>query len=427
MRLVGTAGILPAMSSGAPARGKAVTLGLASLGFVSLGLPEGMLGVAWPSIRASFGLPLDALGLLLAPFATGYFVSSAVSGRVLTRLGIGQALAVSCGLTGLSLLGYAVSPAWFSMIALAGVLGLGAGTIDAGVNTYAAVAHGARVLNWMHAAFGLGAAIGPLLMTAIIGSGLAWNFGYAAVGLAQVGLAAAYGRRRRLSARPRHHAPAESRAEAVRAESAHGSVRALVRQPLALLSMGLFFVYVGLEAGSGQWSFSLFTLARGTPVAIAGVLVSAYWASLTAGRVLFGVLVSHFSSEQLLRICMLITVVAAGLIWLNIPLVSWLALAVLGLAYAPVFPVLIADTPARFGAGQTANAVGLQVAAAVAGGATLPGLMGVLAARISLEVVGPCLVVGGLVELCLYELLVRRASAQRRSERCQSSEAVTVP
>src|SRR5438067_10362345 len=125
MRLAGTAGILPVMSRAAPGMGGAITLGLASLGFVSLGLPEGMLGVAWPSIRTSFGLPLDALGLLLAPFATGYFISSATSGRVVGRFGIGSALAASCGLTGASLLGYAWSPAWLSMLALSGLLGIG--------------------------------------------------------------------------------------------------------------------------------------------------------------------------------------------------------------------------------------------------------------------------------------------------------------
>jgi fucose permease len=413
------------MSSNAPARGKAVTLGLASLGFVSLGLPEGMLGVAWPSIRASFGLPLDALGLLLGPFATGYFVSSAASGRVLTRLGVGQALAISCAVTGLSLLGYALSPAWLSMVALAGVLGLGAGTIDSGVNTYAAVAHGARVLNWMHAAFGLGAAVGPLIMTAIVGSGLAWNFGYAAVALAQLGLAAGYWLTRDRYARPHRIV---SHTEAVHGSTPpHASPRALLRQPVALLSMALFFIYVGLEAASGQWSFSLFTLSRGTPVGIAGVLVSAYWASLTLGRVLFGVVVGHVSGERLLRVCMLVTVLAAALIWFNVPLVSWLALAVLGLVYAPVFPILIADTPARFGPAQTANAVGLQVAAAVAGGAAVPGLIGVLAARTSLEIVGPCLLVVGLVQLGVYEMLVRRASAQPQSARSRSTEAASVP
>src|SRR5919199_1916354 len=425
MRLAGTAGILPVMSRAAPAEGRAVTLGLASLGFVSLGLPEGMLGVAWPSIRASFGLPLDALGLLLGPFATGYFVSSAVSGRVLTRLGIGQALAISCGVTGLSLLGYALSPTWLSMVALAGVLGLGAGTIDAGVNTYAAVAHGARVLNWMHAAFGLGAAVGPLIMTAIIGSGLAWNLGYTAVALAQLGLAAGYWLTRDRYARPHRLVSPSEPAHAW--TPPHTSPRALLRRPVALLSMALFFVYVGLEAASGQWSFSLFTLSRGTPVAIAGVLVSAYWAGLTVGRVLFGVLLGHVSSERVLRGCMLVTVLAAAVIWSNVPLASWLAVALLGLVYAPVFPVLIADTPARFGPAQTANAVGLQVAAAVAGGAALPGLIGVLAARTSLEVVGPCLLVGGLVQLGVYELLVRRAYARPQSARSRSTEAATVP
>src|SRR5438094_5033577 len=129
MQLRGTAGILAV-------RGAGRQLALASIGFISLGLPDGMLGVAWPSIRATFGLPLDALGLLLATFATGYFVSSAVSGRVLNRFGIGEVLAASCAITGTSLLGYSIAPSWPAMVALGGVLGLGAGTIDGGLNTY---------------------------------------------------------------------------------------------------------------------------------------------------------------------------------------------------------------------------------------------------------------------------------------------------
>src|SRR5205823_9825682 len=119
MRLAGTAGILPVMSRAAPGMGGAITLGLASLGFVSLGLPEGLLGVAWPSIRATFGLPLDALGALLTTFAAGYFVASAVNGRVLARAGVGTVLSASCFLTGLCLLGYAAAPSWPTMIALA--------------------------------------------------------------------------------------------------------------------------------------------------------------------------------------------------------------------------------------------------------------------------------------------------------------------
>jgi fucose permease len=187
----------------------------------------------------------------------------------------------------------------------------------------------------------------------------------------------------------------------------------LLREPLAWITMALFFVYVGLEAAAGQWSFSLFTLARDTPTTIAGVLVSAYWGSLTVGRLFFGVIATRFSSDALLRVCMAIAVVAAGLIWLNLPILSWLALAILGLVLAPIFPVLIADTPARLGVTQTANAVGFQVAAAVLGGAVLPAGVGILAARLSLEVVGPCLLGLGVAQLVLHEVLIRNACERR--------------
>jgi len=194
------------------------------------------------------------------------------------------------------------------------------------------------------------------------------------------------------------------------------SLSSLLRQPVLWLSLGLFFVYVGMEAGAGQWSFSLFTLSRDMPAALAGALVSAYWASLTLGRVLFGALVPRISTDQLLRACMLVCILAAALIWVNIPVVSWLALAVLGLAFAPIFPVLIAETPARLGQAQAANVIGWQVAAAVVGGALLPALLGVVSARVSLEVVGPALVLTGLVQLGLHEGLLRRAPlAEKRS------------
>src|SRR5690242_14306898 len=125
------------MLTGSRPRSQIGALALASLGFISLGLPEGLLGVAWPSIRASFDLGLDALGLLLATFATGYFISSALSGRTLGRFGIGTVLSACCALTGTSLLGYAAAPSWPAMVVLGAVLGAGAGTIDAALNTYA--------------------------------------------------------------------------------------------------------------------------------------------------------------------------------------------------------------------------------------------------------------------------------------------------
>jgi fucose permease len=393
-----------------PTTRQTLALGLASLGFVSLGLPEGMLGVAWPSIRAEFDLPLDALGVLIAAFAAGYFASSAISGRVIGRFGIGWVLSASCCLTGVCLVGYAVSPSWSGMVGLAALVGVGAGAIDGGLNTYAAIAHGPRALNWMHAAFGLGAAVGPLIMTLILSSGLAWNAGYTLVGGAQLALAACY-----WLTRKRFAGGSTSRDMHVEPPPAARSTARFVRQPLLWLLLGLFFIYAGMEASAGQWSFSLFTLSRDMPAVLAGALVSAYWASLTLGRVLFGALVPRIATSHLLRACMLVCVLAAALIWLNVPVVSWLALALLGLAFAPIFPVLIAETPARLGQARAANAIGWEVAAAVVGGAALPAVLGVLSAHVSLEVVGPALVLAGLVQLGLYEGLVRRTPSAEKA------------
>jgi fucose permease len=400
-------------------RGDVLTLSLASIGFVSLGLPEGLLGVAWPSIRATFGLSLDALGMLLATFAAGYFVASAVNGRILAWAGVGAVLSASCAITGLCLVGYALAPSWGLMVALGAALGAGGGTIDAALNVYGAIRHGARVLNWMHAAFGLGAAVGPLIMTAILTRGAEWNLGYLGVGIAQLSLALGYGLlRRRFSItgpRPDTGAPHVDRA----------SMRVLLRGPMTWLSMGLFGVYAGMEIATGQWTFSLFTEGRGIPATTAGVWVSAYWASLTVGRILFGLLVSHVNVDGLLRACMLIAILASGLVWLNaLPL---LALATIGLVLAPIFPSLIATSATRFAAEHTADVIGLQVAGAVLGGAALPGIVGVLAARLGLEVVGPCLVGLAVALFVLHESLIRLAYAPRRNARSQTAAMANSP
>jgi fucose permease len=379
---------------------------LASAGFVSLGLPEGLLGVAWPSIRESFGLNLDALGMLLATFAAGYFVASALNGRVLARVGVGVVLAVSCTLMGLSLIGYSLAPSWPTMVALGAAAGAGGGTIDAALNVFA-TAHGARYLNWLHAAFGFGAAIGPLVMTAILSSGRDWSVGYLSVGIAQLFLAVGYWLLRHRFGGP----TAPATAQAV-------NPTALIRQPLAWLSVAMFFVYVGIEIGAGQWTYSLFTLERGVPAAVAGVWLSVYWASLTIGRLVFGVIVSHVSIHGLLRACMLMVLVGAVLIWVNVPF----GLAVLGAMLAPIFPSAIATTPERVEARYTADLVGIQIAAAVLGGAVLPGMLGVLATRASLEVIGPCLVLFSVALLLLHEAVVRLSPvyAPRKSARSQS-------
>ena len=393
-------------------RSRLLLIGIAYLGFVSLGLPDGLLGVGWPSIRGTFGLPLDALGGLLLTFTAGYLVSSFSSGRILARIGVGALLALSCLATAASLLGYALAPAWWVMVAFGALSGFGGGAIDAGLNTYVATHHGARTLNWLHASFGVGAMLGPLLMTGLLGAGFGWQWGYAIVGSAQLLLALCFGQTRGWWT-----TPGSARAVSSTAPSRPTSSTDTLRLPLAWLGIALFFLYTGLEVAAGQWAFSLFTEARTVPPTTAGLWVGVYWGSLTVGRVLFGLVVGVAPLGALLRACLIATVVGAALLWLDLAaLLSFLGLALIGLAIAPIFPSLIAATPARLGEAHAANAVGFQIAAAVLGGAVVPAGIGVLAERAGLEVIPPSLlIVAGLV-LILHEALAAR-SARRPTAR----------
>ena len=361
-----------------------ILAGLAYAAFVSLGLPDGLTGVAWPSLRVTFGLPLDALGALIATTTLGYLAASFSSGRVLAHLGVGWLLVVSCLMTALSLIGFGLAPLWAGMLGLGLLAGLGAGAIDAGLNTYAAEHFTPRTVNWLHAAFGLGAASGPLMMSAAIGLTGSWRPGYLLVGMAQMALAACFAVTRNRWGPPH---PRESAAPGGGAALLH-----TLALPTVWLSMLLFFLYTGLEVSAGQWLYSLLTETRGMAPAPAGIWVSIYWGSLTLGRLLAGVMVGRVGIRRLLWLCMGGALFGVALLWLN--LAAWLTLvgiALLGLALAPMFPLFITLTPVRMGAAHTANTVGFQIAAAMLGGAALAGGFGMLANRSGLESLGPFL------------------------------------
>jgi fucose permease len=366
--------------------------------FVSLGLPDGLLGVAWPSIRRTFDLPLEALGGLLVSFTAGYVVSSFSSGAVLARMTVGALLSASCLATGVSLLGYALAPDWGIMVACAALAGLGAGAIDAGVNAYVATHHGARTLNWMHAAYGVGAASGPLIMTGVMTSGRGWQFGYGLVAAGQLALAALFGASRGWWPAPQRSAATESAAAA--------PVLRTLRLPRVWLGIAAFFVYTGLEAVAGVWAYSFLTSVRGLSMARAGAGVTLYWVSLTAGRMIFGAIVGRRSLAFMLRAALALLVGAAGLIWLfSSSLVSVFGFGLLGLAAGPVFPSLMAGTPTRLGEAHVRNGVGFQVAAAALGQSLLPALVGVLARGLGLAVVGPTLAAAAISLVVLHEAL----------------------
>jgi fucose permease len=379
-------------------------------GFVSIGLPDGLTGVAWPAMRGYFGLPIDALGGLLVSYTAGYLVASFSSGRMLARAGVGALLALSCLATGVSLLGYASASRWWMVVTLGALAGLGAGTIDAGLNTYAAAHFSARMVNWLHAFYGIGALGGPLLMTSVLECGQPWQWGYAIVGGGQLALALCFG----LTLRRWNGAQRVDAAQPVVAASNASTLRL----PAVWFSTALFFVYTGIEAAAGAWAYSLLTEARAIPMMTAGVWVSVYWSALTAGRVLSALIAGRVSAQLLLRCCIAGQAAGALLLWLDFAaLGSLLGLALLGLACAPVFPTLIATTPERIEQAHVANAVGFQIAVAVLGQSLLPALVGVLARRMGLAVVAPALLLAAALLYSLHEAMsAMQAKALRAAQ-----------
>ncbi len=386
------------------------TLLIAYAGFVLLGLPDGMLGVAWPSMRRTFGMPLDALGVLLIASMIGFLFFSSGSGRLAVRLGVGRMLLLSSGLRALGLLGFAFAPAWWLLVLSGFAIGLGAGAIDAGLNTYVATHYSAGRLNWLHACFGLGATLGPMLMTTTLNLAQSWQWAYVVAGLAQLALTAIFA----LTLSRWRVAPVIGGEGGP--ESARTALRATLRLPALWFGIALFFLYTGIEVTAGQWPYSLFTEGRAVPEGIAGAWVSLYWGGLTAGRVVAGVIVDRIGTQRLLRLSMAGTLVGALLIMTNAgSVLNAIGMALTGFSLAAIFPSLISLTPARVGQAHAANAIGLQVSAAGLGVAALPGLAGVLADGLGLEIIGPFLLGAAMVQWGLYELSARYIPAAPRS------------
>ena len=355
----------------APTATRGSLLLLAYLGFVSLGLPDGLLGVGWPSMSDSLGVPTSAVGLLLIAGTSGYLTSSVAAGFALSRVGVGALLAGSTALAALALTGYA-SSGWFVLTAaVAFVLGLGSGAIDSGLNAYAASAFGAKHMNWLHAFFGLGVAIGPLIMTAVLLAGRSWRWGYVIVAVCQLVLAAAFA----LTAR--RWARTDPAAEAVAPVPGSHTLRL----PAVWLGAVAFGVYVAVEAGAGLWAFLLLTQARGVSAGLAGLCVSLYWGMLFVGRLVFGLVSERVGSGLVLKSCLAALVVGAALVAVpgdgaGTATLTVLGLAVIGFAAAPVFPLLILTTADRVGPAHTDRTIGVQIGAAALGGALIPAAIG---------------------------------------------------
>ncbi len=359
---------------------------LSFIAFISLGLPDGLLGVAWPSIRETFSLRLDALGILLVASTAGYITSSFLSGKLIAKLGVGGTLAASCFLTGAGLIGYTLVPAWWMLVLLGSVAGLGAGAIDAGLNTYIASHFGEGLMQWLHASFGVGVTLGPLIMTAGLNWFNDWHWGYQNVGVAQIILAGCFLLTIRMWQQT-PELPHEEKKE-MRLTDYKTPISETLKRSSVWMSLLMFFIYTGIEVSFGSWTYSLLTLSRNVPTEVAGLWAGSYWATFTLGRILAGLLTRRLGVKNLLMLGQVAAAFGAVLLWWNpFPTASIIAVSIIGFALAPIFPALMSLTSLRVGDQHAANTIGMQISAAGFGAAVIPGLAGVLAENISLEVI----------------------------------------
>ena len=378
---------------------------LAYVAFIALGMPDGLLGVAWPSMRADFSIPLDSLGLLLFAGVTGYITSSFLSGALIARMGVGNLLAVSCALTGSALVGYTLVPSWWMMVLLGVFAGLGAGAIDAGLNTYVAAHFGEGLMQWLHASYGIGVTLGPIIMTIALTALNSWRVGYRVVGGFQVALAACFLLTLPLWNRKDTSAGSDEPRRLTDYKTPLGET---LRQPQVWLSALLFFMYVGAEVSLGTWTYSLLIESRGIDPAMAGFWAGSYWATFTVGRVMAGLYAKRVGVKLLVQGGLVGALLGAALLlWNPSEVANLLAVALIGFSIAPIFPALMSGTSQRVGVHYAANTIGMQMTAAGLGTAVIPSLLGVLARQFSLEVIPICLVVVFLGLFGFYRLSMK--------------------
>jgi len=340
---------------------------LAYLAFFTLALPPSMLGVAWPSIQLSFGVPLSAAGLIAPVGVSTGLISTSIAAGLTRRFGVGRVLAAGTLLSAAGLTGNALSATWWQFLATVAVLGFAEGAIDAGLNAYAARWFGPGRITMLHACYGVGAALSPLIVTVTLTAGLGWRPGYLIVAgiVALVGVFFAI-------TRNRWRATPETAVTAPRGRLP----KARVWTVSSVAGMLTVVVQTGIEMTVALWAFTFLTLHVGVPTLFAGTLASGYWLLLVIGRIGFGQLAERIGAWPVLSIALALLVGAAVLVNVPAPAAAVVAVVGAGLACAPVYPLLVLTTGERTSPEAADRVVGFQAGASSLGSAIIPGLVG---------------------------------------------------
>ena len=388
-----------------------ILLAVIYMAFISLGLPDSLLGAAWPSMYTEFGVPLSYAGVVSMIIAFGTIVSSLQSDRMTRKLGTGMVTAISVAMTAMALFGFSFSHSFIALCLWAIPYGLGAGSVDASLNNYVALHYESRHMSWLHCMWGVGATLGPYIMGYALTGGQSWNAGYRYIGIIQVFLTAILLLSLPLWLKRTAVNGGETDADtSVDKKSGKAlSLREIFSIPGAKEVMLCFFCYCALEQTTGLWASSYLNIYRGISPETAARYAALFYIGITIGRAISGFITMKLNDKQMIRMGQVI--ITIGLVMMHLPFsqnLSLFGLIVIGLGCAPIYPCIIHSTPAHFGADKSQAIIGVQMACAYIGTCLMPPVFGLIANYISVALLPVFLFVFLILMVVMHESLNRK-------------------
>lgn len=372
------------------------------ISFISLGLPDSLLGSAWPTMYRQLQVPLSYAGIISTIIIGGTVISSLNSDRLIKKFGTGKVTAVSVGMTAAALWGFSVSPSFPALCLWAVPYGLGAGSVDAALNNFVALHYKARHMSWLHCFWGVGATLGPYIMGHFLTGGMSWSMGYRSVSIIQMVLTAMLVFSLPLWRKSRQETEEET------GDKPNLTIKELLKLKGAKPILAAFFCYCALESTTGLWSSSYMVMEKGISPDTAAKWASLFFFGITFGRFLNGFAAMKLSNKEMIRIgqgIMILGILAVLLVQGNIFLCAGFIL--IGIGCAPVYPCLLHETPENFGKELSQAIMGIQMACAYVGAALIPLLMGVIAEYVTIRLYPFYLMIFAVVMIILVERVNR--------------------
>ena len=370
------------------------------LAFISLGLPDSLLGSAWPTMYPQLGVPFSYAGILSMIISLGTIVSSLNSDRLTRALGTGRVTALSVGMTAAALFGFSVSGQFWMLCLWAIPYGLGAGSVDAALNNYVALHYESRHMSWLHCMWGVGTTIGPVVMGVALSGGLSWNSGYRYIALFQIALTAVL-----FCSLPLWHKRPDATPDGTVPKAL--TLPQVFALPGAKEVMLCFFCYCALEQTAGLWASSYLTVYKGISADTAASFAGLFFIGITVGRAICGFITVKLNDTQMIRMGQ--AIIAAAMLIPGPDIASLAGLILIGLGCAPIYPCVIHSTPAHFGADRSQAIIGVQMASAYVGTCAMPPLFGLIANHVNVALLPVYLLLILILMVIMHELLTKKA------------------